>query len=196
MLRLDDDCLIRVFSLLEASALATACCVWVALSNRDCMWLGLLGPSAGTGQRRSKRLKQTGKQAYLHARAAEISRSAELSTIVMWSLRNSRLSLKELRKQINKHEPININWRDASGFTILLMIMSHAPSTVLSLARELLHRHDADPLIGDLDGMTPLMTASACGCLPMVKLLLASGAGGVRGAGFRRVRADSPPHRR
>jgi hypothetical protein len=118
--RVGDDCLCNIFRLLDVSALAAACCVWPWLDGHDYMWLGLTdgggSGGGGAGGRRSKRLRQSGKEQFLHARRAVTLRSAELSTIVMWSLRQNKLSLKDLRKHIKSRAPVSVNYRDASGY--------------------------------------------------------------------------------
>jgi ankyrin repeat protein len=101
-------------------------------------------------------------------------RSLELHTYVMWALKKRKLTPIILRKLILSYSPVNIDVRDASGFTMLFLVISHSPDSHMALAKELLVKHGANPNIGDIDGMTPLMSAAANGCTPMVKLLLAN----------------------
>ena len=177
-----------------------ACRAWRdSLEGRDQLWLAILdtlearwraggarapaaaaaggaadggGRRAPTPERQSKRRRQSGKQRLASAIRARVMRSLELSTVVTHLLRSDRLTVGRLRKEIRSRSPINIDVKDFSGFSILHLVYAFAPSRWLALAQELLKNHSANVNTSDLDGMTPLMVASANGATKGVKLLL------------------------
>ncbi len=104
-------------------------------------------------------------------------RSVELSTLATYLLRKDLLTVARLRKEIKARAPVKIDVRDLSGFSVLHLIFSNAPTRWLALASELLKNHGASPNTADLDGMTPLMVAAANGATKGVELLLKHGAG-------------------
>ena len=74
--------------------------------------------------RASKRLKISGKQAFFRAVRARHQRSALLLVQVTSDLSARRLTLARLRKYMRALEPVDLDQRDASGFTLLNLVTS------------------------------------------------------------------------
>eukprot|EP01043_Picozoa_sp_COSAG02_P129707 COSAG02_NODE_67310_length_253_cov_0.675325_1_plen_84_part_11 len=83
--------------------------------------------------------------------------------MVTFLLRKDLLTVARLRKEIKSRVPVDLNFQDFSGFSILNLVYAFAPSRWFALATELVKTQGASPCTADLDGMTPLMTAAANG---------------------------------
>ena len=172
-----------------APAARGACCADSSASNKNHTPVRQAHPP----RRQSKRLKQSGRQKLAAAVQARKFRSGELSTMVTFLLRQDILTVARLRKEIRSRMPVNLDFQDFSGFSILNLVYAFAPSRWFALATELVKNQGASPCTADLDGMTPLMTAAANGNQRGVQLLLEHGAAatlswaGAHPEGWKRV---------
>jgi hypothetical protein len=79
--------------------------------------------------RQSKRVKQSGRQKLAATVRARKWRSGELSTIVTFLLRKDALTVARLRKEIKTRMPVNLDFQDFSGFSLLNLVYAptHTP---------------------------------------------------------------------
>ena len=105
-------------------------------------------------------------------------RSQFLISSAIELLRRGTLTLAWLRRMLREQAPVDVDVRDGSGFTLLNLVTAfgHFRGQDKVLSELLGPPHHANPTLGDLDGMAPLMNAAACGDVRKVRLLLDRGA--------------------
>ena len=153
-----------------------------ALGDCDRAWMDLASlfdnsVSRSERGRASKRLRRGGRLRFLGTLRAIDGRSQFLLSSSTELLRRGKLTLAWLRRKLRDQAPVDIDARDSSGFTLLNLVTAfgHFRGQDKVLLELMGPPHHANPTLGDLDGMAPLMNAAACGDAHKVRLLLDRG---------------------